>query len=382
MELRIVDVSAPSTPWEIASTSWAGSVGDILISENQLYVTNWPSGLSMFDVSHLPSLTSGFPPETGWFRTPGDAWVPFVYGHYAYVADYYAGLIIIDVNDPNAPHEVGNEVMYGSQWGGMPAHDVYVAQHPVNGQDYAYVAAGPAGLRVINVSKPSSPIEEGSYVTYGWARAVYVSGTYAYLAVADYGPGSLEIVDVSKPDSPKRVGYCNFPEEGEAVFVAGDFCYVGTVSYTPSSKGFHVVNVSKKTDPNEVGAFQANGTVSGIRVSGNYAYLTDVSGLHILDVSTPSVPIEKGFYDAQGGWFLRLFLSGTDAYVADTPYAGHPLGGVRVISVSNPSSPTEVGFCQTPGAAKGVFVSQGYAYVADGSYVLQILRYRPSQPGK
>jgi hypothetical protein len=39
-----------------------------------------------------------------------------------------------------------------------------------------------AGLRVIDVSNPSSPREVGFYDTPGWASGVAVSGTYAYVA--------------------------------------------------------------------------------------------------------------------------------------------------------------------------------------------------------
>ena len=53
--------------------------------------------------------------------------------------------------------------------------------------DYAYVADTAAGLRVINVSAPSAPVEVGFADTPGDAFGVAAAGGYAY--VADSGAG-------------------------------------------------------------------------------------------------------------------------------------------------------------------------------------------------
>ena len=47
---------------------------------------------------------------------------------------------------------------------------------------YAYVADGLQGLRVIDVSTPSAPVEVGFVDTSGAAYGVAVAGGYAYVA--------------------------------------------------------------------------------------------------------------------------------------------------------------------------------------------------------
>ena len=47
---------------------------------------------------------------------------------------------------------------------------------------YAYVTDGEAGLRVIDISTPTSPEEVGFYDTPGWAVGICVSRSYAYVA--------------------------------------------------------------------------------------------------------------------------------------------------------------------------------------------------------
>jgi hypothetical protein len=82
------------------------------------------------------------------------------------------------------------------QWPGFargPAYAVAVA-----GQ-YAYVAAGLAGLQVIDVSDPGNPRLVGGLDTPGSAEGVAVSGQYAYVADGEWGLHILRIGDAATP---------------------------------------------------------------------------------------------------------------------------------------------------------------------------------------
>ena len=69
--------------------------------------------------------------------------------------------------------------------------------------NYAYVADWDAGLQVIDVSNPTNCVRVGGYDTSGLARGVAVSGNYAYVADALSG---LQVIDVSHPTNCVRVG--------------------------------------------------------------------------------------------------------------------------------------------------------------------------------
>ncbi len=144
--------------------------------------------------------------------TPGYAYGVAVSGSYAYVADLYAKLRVIDVSTPSNPTEVG----YCDTPDG--AYGVAVSG------SYAYVADDHAGLRVIDVSTPSNPIEVGYCDTPGWAYGIVVSGSYAY--VADYDAGGLRVIDISTPSNPTEVGYCDTPSYAWGVAVSGTYAYV------------------------------------------------------------------------------------------------------------------------------------------------------------
>ncbi|MEO0112951.1 MAG: hypothetical protein ABIK80_03215, partial [candidate division WOR-3 bacterium] len=61
--------------------------------------------------------------------------------------------------------------------------------------------------------------------------------------------------------------------------------------------------------------------------------------------------------------------SGSYAYVADED------SGLRIIDISDPQNPQEVGYYDTPGEARGVYVSGSYVYIADCSVGLQIYQF-------
>jgi len=69
-----------------------------------------------------------------------------------------------------------------------PAHPILVGHGPGGGWgiavsgSYAYAADATNGLRIVNISNPSSPTEVGFYETPGLAKQVAVSGKYVYVA--------------------------------------------------------------------------------------------------------------------------------------------------------------------------------------------------------
>ena len=61
---------------------------------------------------------------------------------------------------------------------------------------YAYVADGWPGLRIIDVSDPAHTREVGFYDTEGFSNAVAVAGAHAFMANGSTG---LRVVDVTMP---------------------------------------------------------------------------------------------------------------------------------------------------------------------------------------
>ena len=174
--LLVFEVAHPGRPRRTAAadlTSW--SACDIAVSAGYAYVTPCPSwrdepepdpGLRVFNISR-----SDGPVEVAAVDDfVGD--VVVVAGSFAYLAggqnESSPRLTIVDVADPLRPVPVASVDLAGE------ARALAVAD------GLAYVAAGEAGLRVIDVSRPAAPVEIAFFVTPD-ATAVAVEDGIAYL---------------------------------------------------------------------------------------------------------------------------------------------------------------------------------------------------------
>jgi len=259
-----------------------------------------------------------------------------VVGNYAYVADGSSGLKIIDVSNKTGPILVGSTATGKRGY----AQDVTVVGN------YAYVSDQAGGLKIIDVSNKASPILIRSAVTSN-ARGVSVVGNYAY--VADF-TGGLKIIDVSNKTSPVLVGSAA-TQQAWGITVVGNYAYVAD-----ATGGLKIIDVTNTANPTLVGSTAMAGYAYGVTVVGNYAYVADATGLKIIDITNKASAVLTGSVATQ--FASGVTVVGNYAYVADG------IGGLKIIDVSNKASPILVGNT-THQAAWDVAVLGNYAYVTD-----------------
>lgn len=282
------------------------------------------------------------------YYTPGMAYDVFVQGNYAYVADGEEGLRIIDVENPGFPYSDGHFNTSGF------AQSVFVSG------SHAFVADGTNGLQIVDVSNPSAPDAAGWFGTWGSASDLFVSGDFAYVA---NGAGGLQIIEITDPANPDSAAQYSNGASVKGVFVKGDYAYLATAT------GLQILNVSDPKNPALAGfIFTLQYQGNAIFVEGNYAYLAALNdGLHIFDVSDPYHPVELNAIYNPGGKAYGVFVKNDLAYIA----FGEE--GVHVIDVTNPRQMKFVNRFYTEGRSFDLFVSDRFIYVAD-SFSLVILR--------
>ena len=205
------------------------------------------------------------------------------------------------------------------------------------------------------------------------ARAVAVSGDYAYVACADNRGSGLQVVDISDPAHPVIAGSCDTSGYANGVFVSGGYAYVAD-----DASGLHVINISDPTSPSIVGSYDTSGYAKGVFVSEGYAYVACAdgggSGLEVINISVPERPSKVGWCDTPYRG-TAVFVSEGYAYVTDWGAYG---SGLEVINISDPEKPSIVGSCDmgdpnNNNLPNDVFVSEGYAYVADNYSGLRVV---------
>jgi hypothetical protein len=195
--LRIVDVSNPTAPAEVAAYALPGAVGDVAAAGQYLYVAT-SEGLRILDVSDPVR-----PVEVG--RHAGPATSLAVAGTYAYLVHGAGGLRIVDVSDAADPVDAGT------------SDAVRTANSIAVSGSHAYVTAY-GGLYVFDVSDPRRPSLSSFHDTprpTAQAQSVAVAGSHAYVSTQGAG---LRVIDVSNPLLPNEAGFFEPPGERSTVF--------------------------------------------------------------------------------------------------------------------------------------------------------------------
>jgi hypothetical protein len=200
----------------------------------------------------------------------------------------------------------------------------------------------------------------GTYDTPSFAYDVAVSGDHAYVACNLAG---LQVIDIGDPTTPLLAGSYDTPYRGDAIALSGDYAYVAD-----GDSGLIVIDISDPTNPSRAGSYNTPGSAKGVTIAGDYAYVGDYgSGLQVFDISDPTNPSLAGFYDT-AGFAWSVTVDGDRAYVADLT------NGIYRIDISDPTNPSYAGSYDTPGSAYSIAIAGDRAYVADESSGLQVLQ--------
>lgn len=244
----------------------------------------------------------------------------FVDGNYLYVADYYIGLSIIDISKITQPKLVGYYC------GPAVSHDLWVNGH------YAYLAADRYGVNVIDISDPTQPKKVSRIRNFDktWA----VTGRDNYLFMANYYDG-LRIIDISDPEKPQQIS--SFSEiDGEALGLCLNWPYLYN---TLGTAGTQIIDVSNPAKPKFLGHCPCYRSANyiyawGIKVAGDYAFVTDMAGLQIIDVSNPEKPKQVGYCSLMDyGVAIAIEVRQTGNPQEFLVYVGIGGSGLRVLKV-------------------------------------------------
>ncbi|MCW5881982.1 MAG: hypothetical protein KIS91_13700, partial [Anaerolineae bacterium] len=288
--------------------------------------------------------------RTGWL---GDFVADIdVRGPYAYVACGTTGIRIFDVSDPTTPRQVAVYATPGA------ASSLYFVGN------LAYVADMGGGLRVLDVASPTHPVERGSYTGLRDASDVVVVDGLAYLADNDTG---LWIVNVANPEAPKLVAHQWDQDDAIGIAVGGHYVYL-----VDGDWDLGIYDVRDPEKPEAVGFIYVGGA-SDVDVVGSYVYVPGRS-FQVIDVSTPSQPKRVGRYETGS---LSTKIIGERAYLATS------VPGPTILDLADPTTPALVGNRTFPNYAFEVQVVGTTAYVNDADTGLHVVDVRqPARPAE
>ena len=208
IELAVIDLRTPATP-SIVGRLALPSATDVCVVGSIVYVAAGNAGLQIIDVSSPKA-----PRLVGAVDTAGGAQAVAVFNGYAYVADTTA-VVVVDVGTPSKPSIRGSVATPATAIGAGP---------------FGVYAIGGLQLKILDVSKPASPVVVSATASYG-AQAVQPAGSLLVLATPGLNhfdaSGGLFVLDVSNPALPRLLRQIVVPGITRALTSANGYVYAG-----------------------------------------------------------------------------------------------------------------------------------------------------------
>ena len=253
------------------------------------------------------------------FWPVGDSpWAIELSGSLAFVVGPAWGVKAVDVSDPSQPLEIGTLLTWGS------AYDLAVDGHLL------YIADDHRGLAVVDASAATEMVTVARWDTSHLARVVAHEG--ALVALAQDGLDSnVLLFDVGDPTRPMRIGELLSGVRVQDLSIKDGLLYVG-------GEGVRIFDVGDPTMPTEISRIPCGDmsycSVKSLALVGDQLWFlagnTHDGSLRVYNVSDPSLPILAGEAPVPG--YCRSIGAGADsiATVGET--------GVRVFAADTRDS--------------------------------------------
>ena len=372
--LQIIDVDPPASASIVKSVDTPGNAIDINVNDNYAYIADYDAGLQVIYVG-LPSLAH----IVKTVDTIGDVFCVDVTDDYSFVVDHDFGFHLIDITQPETAY-VAKSVYTPCNAHGICISDGYAfiadsekfliidinpleSTNVVNSiiinankvqisDGYAYVVGGNSGLQIIDIEPPESAYIVNSIDIPGYSPDVQISGDYAYVANHDSG---LQIINIEPPESAFIAKTVETPGWAFGVYVAGGFAYVAD-----NAEGMQIIDIDPPESAHIVKSIDTPGYALDVGVSFGYACVAASGRIYIIDID----PFESAYIvnsvHLPGYAAREVYVSGGYVYVADDSE------GLQILDIYPPESAHILNSVDTPGVAYGLHILEGYAYVADG----------------
>jgi hypothetical protein len=332
-DFRILSISDSTAPRVIGTCATPDDKNGVWAApaRQRAYVADYDAGLTVVNIANpaAPALDSVM-------LLRADMAVDVsVQGGFAYVADNTAGLKVLDLTNASLPTEVGF-IDSTSRNTSSPA---------VAAMD-SFVCAGwwpQPKFRTFNVAEPTMPSYAGGCTTFDQPQDIVIRDTLAYMAERL----RFQVFNVARPRAPVLVGSCVLPSDVTDLDLEDSLAFVTTLP-------FSIVNVSRPNSPVLVGS--SNVDASGVDAVDTIAYITaPYTGLVALNVARPAQPMTiDSLY--LPNWWNDVVVVGSRAYVGGTY--------IKVVDISDPTDLRVIGSWTPPYLVRRLCYSAPYLYAA------------------
>jgi len=275
--------------------------------------------------------------------------------NYAFIADGIDGLRIIKISDPSKPVEIGYNNTGGE------------ARRVAIWDKYAFISEGRDGFRIVDISVLDNPIEIGHYSTNFYTYDLAIKDNFAY--VAD-GVDGIGIIDISDPHFPIKIDSVQTDSLNQVVNIkikdSIAYALTTTDGFYPTLGGLNIFNISNPTDPVKIGFCGAELSGYNFILDSNFIFIANYHNIKVVDISNVENPHLSHTYSK--------FWNPVDLVkINKTLFVSAQDNGLRMLTITDNSKLSEAGYYVTGGWAQDKIITNNYAYIADRDHGIQIV---------
>jgi len=341
--MLIIDISNPHAPEIISRFDTDGVTESIVVrndiaylAERHVYPSSRPFQVVNVADRYNPGLVGYLTNDLGWNHDM------VVDGDYAYLANSYEGLIIIDISNgahPSIIAQIDNNVY---PWNLSKAGNYLF-------MDYVFDT-----LQVFDISTPTSPYQVGSYQPEVHMRDFSIADGYLYIAGA-----GLPILDISDVENITQASGYDTPASTPSVFMVGDYLYA-----VETYSGFNIHSLTDPINPAIAYQYELPEQFYSFYLHNNSLYSPAGMQLAEIDVSNPAEPGEPNYYNLDRGFYE---MSIDEPYICLNSFSD----GICIYEKVSPDSLEFIRSFETDSYSFGALIDNGLGYFAQ-SFILNI----------
>jgi hypothetical protein len=269
-----------------------------------------------------------------------------VIDEFAFIADGFGGLEILDISNTLVPERIAVYSEFNSS-----ISDVAYWNETL------FLVDEKDGLVIVNITDRSTPLKIANWTNGGEPKKIAYANNYIFLV--DYLEG-LEIINLTDVKNPDLV--YTYSKSGIT-----DVVLENTTMYLSiEESGFDILNITTKNNPIVLKSYSDTGSANGLAVDNNRLYIADgENGLEVFDITDKINPIEIvtgliiDFAESVFVSDILILVAGDDYGLTFVLNNG---GSYEIIDV----------FSET-GETQAISVQEELIYIADGHRNFQII---------
>ncbi|MCP4582382.1 MAG: hypothetical protein GY839_12280, partial [candidate division Zixibacteria bacterium] len=283
--LKTIDITDPDNPELLSEIAIDAEVENIWVDAEYIYAAAGRLGMLIIDISDPAD-----PEVISQFDTEGVSTSIVVRGDIAYLAERF-------VYPLSYPFQVINVIdRYNPELVGFITDEIGWNYDLIIEGDYAYLANSYAGFIIIDISNGTHPIMISQLEDITYPRCLSKLGNYVFM---NYGYDSLQVYNVSDPQSPELTAIYDANCGTRNLDILGDHLFIAT-----AGKSLPILDISDLENIHQVSEYETNGSTSHVFKIDQYLYTCEPNlGFRIHNLIDPENPIQVSQYDLPSYYF-------------------------------------------------------------------------------